>query len=251
MKTSITILLIISIAGNIFGAYLLYKAVKLRDEVRMYQKYHQDLLAKYSAAMADFAGEKTYNEENRKLLKETTPEERKKMTVLYGASITKSLDVDKLLPGLKVINRGVGSQMCPQLLGRFSSDVLQLNPGKVVIKLCSGNFFPEYDFETIWNQFEMMVNSAKDRGITPILATVVPLTRAGEKYGDFNVTGRIKEFNNRIKKIAAENNYQVVDYFAALADSNGLLPDSLARDEIHPNEKGVEIMTKTVRPFVE
>ena len=251
MKTAVIIILIVSLAGNLIGAYLLYKVLKLREEVRLFQKYHSDLLAKYEAAKSDFAGIATYAEDNKRLLRETTPEERKKMAVLFGASITKSLDVDKYLPGMRVINRGVGSQIYSQLLGRFASDVLELGPGKVVIKFCGVNFFPDYDQEAVWNQFEMMAVSASERGIVPILGTTLPITRAGDKFEKYGATDKIKIFNDRLKKFAGDHNFPVVDYYSALADEGGFLPDSLARDELHPNEKGCGIMAKTVRQVLE
>jgi hypothetical protein len=250
MKTAITIILIVSIAGNFVGAYLLYKAIKLRDEVKQFQKYHRDLLAKYENAKTDFAGTGFYAEDNNRLRREKSAAERKKAIVLYGASITKSLDPAKYFPDMPVINRGIGSQIHSQLLARFPSDVLDLEPGKVVLKFCSGNFHPEYDMEMVWGHFEMMAVAAQKRGIMPILATVVPLTRAGEKYDGYSVTDRIRAFNERVIKFAAANKFPVVDYFSALADKNGFLPDTLARDEIHPNDKGCEIMAATLKPLL-
>ncbi len=251
MRTIIIIILILSLAGNIIGAYFIYKALKLRGEIRQYQRYHADLKAKYEALKADFAGIAVYENENRRLLEVTTAEQRKKMTVLFGASITKGLDAEKYFPGKGIINRGVGSQSDVQLLARFSSDVLNLAPGKAVIKFCSGNFNPKANLQAMWSEYEIMAMEAARHNIQPLLATVLPATRGAEEYSDYSIAAQVRDFNKRIEAFAAAQKLQVVDYYGALADKNGFLPDSLARDAIHPNENGYAVMAKTLQPILE
>jgi acyl-CoA thioesterase I len=251
VKSFVTIILIISLAGNLVGAYLLYKAIKLRDEVKRYQRYYQDLRTRYESLKDDYPGTMVFAEENRRLLRETTPEQRKKMTVLFGASITKGWDLNKHFPGKQLLNRGVGSQSDTQLLSRFSSDILQLEPGRVVIKFCSGNFTPQTDINMIWDEFETIVRMAIIWGIQPIPATVIPVTRRAKKFDNYNITAQIRSFNARIKKLAAELNLGMVDYFLAMADNEGFLPEAMARDEIHPNENGYAKMAEVLRPLIE
>jgi lysophospholipase L1-like esterase len=251
MKSFITIILIISLAGNMAGVYLLYKAIKLRDEVRQLQRYYQDLRDKYESLKADYPGTAVFAEENRKLLRETTAEERKRMTILFGASITKGWDLNKYFPGKKLLNRGVGSQSDVQLLTRFSSDILQLEPGQVVIKFCSGNFIPQANIGTMWDEFEIMVRMSLVRGIKPIVATVIPVTRRAEKFDNYSITSQIKIFNDKVKKLASELKLNVADYYSAMADGEGFLPDTMARDEIHPNEEGYNRMAEVLRPMID
>ncbi|MEW6014652.1 MAG: GDSL-type esterase/lipase family protein [Candidatus Zixiibacteriota bacterium] len=248
MKPIVVVILVVSIIGNLIGAYIFYKALKLREEVKMFQRYHQDLKEKYEETKADFPGLSVYAEDNKRLLNSTTPEERKQMTVMYGASITKYFDPEKFLPGKKVINRGIGSQVGYQLVTRFHSDVLQLGPGQVVLKLCSGNFYPEYSLDENWDLYEAMILMAQSHGIKPLLATVIPVTRSGERFENYSVTAKIVEFNNRIKDYARKNKLQVIDYYGAMADNDGFLPDSLARDQIHPNDKGCVVMANALTP---
>lgn len=246
MKPIVVVILVVSIIGNLIGAYIFYKALKLREEVKMFQRYHQDLKEKYEKTKADFPGLSVYAEDNKRLLASTTPEERKQMTVMYGASITKYFDPEKFLPGKKVINRGIGSQVGYQLVTRFHSDVLQLGPGQVVLKLCSGNFNPEYSLDENWDIYEAMILMAQSHGIKPLLATVIPVTRSGERFENYSVTAKIVEFNNRLKDYARKNKLQVIDYYGAMADSEGYLPDGMAKDELHPNDNGYRQMAKTI-----
>jgi len=241
-----TILLICSLLVSAVGVYIAYKAFKLRDEVKLLNRYQSDLVGKYEALKADFAGSSVYTDDNAGWLAETTPEDRNQPTVLFGASITRRFDAATLLPGKKLLNRGVGSQSDTQLLTRFSSDVLQLKPGRVVIKLCSGNFQPGIDTDAMNDALEMMALMAEKQGIRPMLATVIPATRAAEKFENYSVANQVSKFNERIKHFAKENDFTLVDYHAEMADRDGFLPDDQARDEIHPNEEGYQVMTEVL-----
>lgn len=250
MRGLVLLIFAVLAVGCVVGLFFAYKAVRLKAEVSMWKGYHDSAVLKLSDYQRDYAGISVYAAENKKLLAETTLEERKKMTVLLGASITKRWDTDAAFPGKGVINRGVGSQSDTQLLDRFSSDVLQLEPGRVVIKFCSGNFNPQADFEMIWDEYEMMAMTAKRRGIKPMLATIIPVTRGAEEFQGYSITSEIKRFNERLMKFASENHFTVVDYFKAMADSDGYLPDDMAVDTIHANVKGYAKMAAVLGPLL-
>lgn len=250
MKPIWLVILVISLVGNLIGGYVLYKALQLRSEARMLKKYSQDLAQKAKQAKKDFPGAAVYREANLELLLSTTPEERRNMCILYGASITRAWNTDDALPELKLINRGVGAQSSTQLLARFSSDVLQLEPGRVVLKFCSGNFNPQADDQSIWDEFETMARMADQRGIQPIIATIIPVTRRAEEFENYSMTEHIQRFNERARAFAAQNNFPVVDFYAATADDEGFLPDHMARDAIHPSDVGYEKLTEALRSVV-
>jgi len=219
----------------------------LRGENRLLHRYLEDAIDKNRRLTEDYPGVGVYSDENRALLATTDPAERKRMCVLYGASITRRWDTDRLLPGFKVVNRGVGGQSSTQLLARFSSDVLQLEPGKVIIKICAANFSPDADSRMIWDEFETMVLTAKARNIEPVVATILPVTRRAEKFEGYSITEQVKQFNGRVRELAEKHGLVVVDYFAAIADGDGFLPDAMARDEIHPNDLGYARMAEAFR----
>jgi formate/nitrite transporter FocA (FNT family) len=66
MKPIVVVILVVSIIGNLIGAYIFYKALKLREEVKMFQRYHHDLKEKYEETKADFPGLSVYAEENKR-----------------------------------------------------------------------------------------------------------------------------------------------------------------------------------------
>ncbi len=247
MKPIWTIILLILLAGNFVGGFLLYKAYQLRDENRMLQKYLDDLTRKNRELSADYPGLAVFRNQNRRLIETTTPEDRKQMCIFYGASITKGFNTDSLLPEFKTLNRGVGSQSSTQLLARLASDVLELRPGKVVIKICAGNFKPDANSRAIWDEFETMALAAQARGIEPIVATILPVTRRAEEFDGYSISEETRLFNARAKDFARQKGLKVVDYYASLADSEGFLPDNMARDAIHPNDAGYAKMAEAFR----
>jgi len=247
MKPIWVVVLLVLLGGNLIGGYLVYKAYRLRAENQLLQKYLENLTAKNRELTSDYPGLGDYAEANRQLLVSTSPEERRQMCVLYGASITKGLNADSLLPGFKIINRGVGGQSGTQLLARFSSDVLQLEPGKVLVKICAGNFGPSADSRMIWDEFETMLLAAQSRGIEPIVSTMVPVTRRAEEHEGYSISDQVRKFNDRAKEFARQHGFKLVDYYAATADREGFLPDDVARDAIHPNARGYEKMAEAFR----
>jgi lysophospholipase L1-like esterase len=251
MKPMLLIILALSIAANVVGLFGIYKAVRYRQALSQFKTYNKQLTDNYEKLKNDFPGISTYADDNLRLMANLSPAERKKMTVMFGASITKGFDASRYLPGKNIVNRGVGSQSHTQLLARFSDDVLQLEPGQAVIKFCSGNFDPSLDSSMMWDEYEMMALTAQWKGIRPLLATILPATRAAESFEGYSMANNVKIFNDKIRGLAAKHNFQVVDYYKAMADADGFLPDSLAKDEIHPNEKGYEIMAKVLSPLVD
>jgi lysophospholipase L1-like esterase len=251
MRGFVLVVFTVLAAGCVIGAFFAYKAFKLRAEVKAWKGYHDNVLARLNELQKDYAQVSAYADDNRRLMESTSVEDRREMTVLYGASITKSWDLDKAFPGKKLLNRGVSAQSDTQLLARFSSDVLQLTPGQVVIKFCSGNFQPGVDSKIIRDEFEMMALAAESHGIKPLLATIIPVTSAAEEFDDYSIGNEIRRFNKRIRDFARERGFAVVDYYGVMASDEGYLPDHMARDSIHPNEKGYEVMAAVLKPYLE
>jgi lysophospholipase L1-like esterase len=227
-KKILIILLILSVIGNIIGLFVLYKALHYRSVVLEQNKSVQDL-----GNLAEYA------DENRTL--NSKPE-----VVFYGASITRLMDLEKLFPGKNYVSRGVNGQYAQQLLLRFKQDVIDLQPGGVVIKLCSINMAGFIPLETTKYYLKTMVEMAEAAGIKVYLATVVPVGKAyADEYKDRNVVEKIRDLNQWIRGYADGKGIPVIDYFRALANEKGMLNDDITRDGLHPNEDAFLIMGET------
>lgn len=171
--------------------------------------------------------------------------------VFLGASITQHWDFERELPHLTIVNRGVGGELASDLLARFQRDVIDLSPRAVVLKLCSINVRPGLEARTLEDAVNMMCDLALAHGIEPVLCTMVPVAKPDARIGDFDVAGRLMQFNDWIRGVAEDRGLRLVDLADAIADEKGLLPREFAADPIHPNADGYRILTGAVRPVLE
>ncbi len=178
--------------------------------------------------------------------------------VFMGASITLRWDPEGKLGDFKVAQRGVGGQWPSHFLLRFKADVLDLRPKAVAIKACSISFRPGVNEKGTRQALLDMLEMAETAGIQPVLATSLPVRKDGNVIYDADggkveggINARMLPFNEWLRGLCAERGYPLIDFYAALADEDGFLPAELAVDDIHPNERGYEIMTTTARPVLE
>ena len=121
------------------------------------------------------------------------PEER---VVFFGASITEGYRLKGYFPGRPYINRGQGGELALQMLQRFERDVLDLKPRAVVLKLCSINFGPQAPTLGVTRaEYREMIDRAQAAQIKPVLATVVPVSKAWADRKGPTVQAAILAFN--------------------------------------------------------
>jgi lysophospholipase L1-like esterase len=193
-----------------------------------------------------------YREANAKL---TGPAKNEQRVVFMGDSITDMWVLPQFggfFPAKPYIGRGIGGQTTPQMLLRFRSDVIALQPRVVVILAATndiaGNTGPITVEETEGN-LASMSQLARANGIRVVLSSVMPVSNYGHDRDGHPTDMRIKrppekilELNAWIKKFAAEKGHVYLDYFTAMVDEHGLLKKELSEDGLHPNAAGYAMM---------
>ncbi|MDL2221197.1 SGNH/GDSL hydrolase family protein [Parabacteroides sp. OttesenSCG-928-N08] len=147
------------------------------------------------------------------------------------------------------VGRGISGQTSEQMLVRFRSDVINLRP-KVAVILAgtndvaqnNGYIAPEHTMENIIS----MVELAKANAIRPVLCSILPAYEFGWRPG-LEPAGKIVALNRMIRAYAEANDIIYVDYHTVLKDERNGLPESLAKDGVHPTPEGYEIMAKLVQ----
>ena len=178
------------------------------------------------------------------------PLKGEKRVVFMGNSITegwKNSDPE-LFDNHDFINRGIGGQTTPQMLVRFRSDVINLQP-KVVVILAGTNDIAgnsgAMTLEEIRDNIASMAELAKSNGISVIISSVLPAYDYPWRPGlEPNI--KIPELNKMLKDYAEHNGITYLDYYSAMADDRNGLPNDLAEDGVHPTKKGYEIMKPMV-----
>jgi lysophospholipase L1-like esterase len=155
-------------------------------------------------------------------------------------------------PGKPYIGRGISGQTTPQMLLRFRSDVIALQPQVVVILAgtndIAGNTGPITLEETEGN-LASMAELARAHGIRVVLSSVLPVSNYGHDWKgnpqDMRIKRppeKIRELNAWIKKYAAESGHVYLDYFSTTVDDQGLLKKEFSEDGLHPNAAGYALM---------
>ena len=195
----------------------------------------------------DWANLNYYKNANTKLGLPSPGENR---IVFMGNSITeawKNFSPD-LFEEKSYVNRGIGGQTTPQMLGRFKQDVIDLQPTVLIILAgtndIAGNTGPITIKETSDN-IKSMVTQAKEAGIEVILSSVLPVYDYPWSPG-LDPADKIIELNEILKNHAQQNKIMYLDYFSSMVDDRKGLKSEYSDDGVHPNKEGYKIMTKLV-----
>ncbi|MGB7284079.1 MAG: SGNH/GDSL hydrolase family protein [Candidatus Acidiferrum sp.] len=147
-------------------------------------------------------------------------------------------------PGKPYINRGISGQTSPQMLVRFRQDVIDLKP-KVVVVLAGTNDIAQNTGPMTLAETEGYIASmsqlARASAIRAVLCSVLPSSDFPWHKG-LDPASKIRELNAWIKEYAAKNGFVYVDYYSAMANSDGGMKDGVSLDGVHPNAAGYAIM---------
>ena len=215
------------------------------------EKYRESLIPLW---MSDFGNLARYRDANAKLAPTSANGDR---VVFMGDSITDIWNLAKYFPGKPYVNRGIGGQTTPQMLIRFRSDVIDLEP-KVVVILAgtndiAGNTGP-MSLAEIESNLQTMAELARLHGIRVVLSSVTPVndyTERSKLFFPLRPPEQILELNRWMKSYCALNGYIFLDYFSAMVDDKGLLKTDLAEDGLHPNDKGFALMTPLAQKAID
>jgi lysophospholipase L1-like esterase len=192
-----------------------------------------------------------YRDDNAKL-----PAKEKGRVVFYGDSITDGwgrIEGTEFFPGKPYVNRGISGQTTAQMLLRFRQDVIALKPEAVVILAgtndIAGNTGPA-SLDMIEDNLRSMAELARANNIRVIFASVLPTSAYPWRPGYKPVT-KVRALNDWIKQYASENKLVYLDYYTAMANAEGGLDASLARDGVHPTPAGYAVMAPLAQKAID
>jgi acyl-CoA thioesterase I len=173
--------------------------------------------------------------------------------VFMGDSITEGwvhhgVPAEPADPAKAYVNRGISGQTTPQMLLRFRQDVIDLKPSVVVIFAGTndiagntGDMTPEQTEDNLTSMAEL----AHANGIRVVLCSILPAFDFPWKPGR-EPAPKVVAINSWIKEYAASHGHTYVDFYSAMVDGRGGLPEKLSKDGVHPNAAGYAIMTPLV-----
>ena len=135
------------------------------------------------------------------------------------------------------VGRGISGQTSSEMLVRFRRDVIDLNPRCVVIlsgtndvARNNGYIAPENTVGNIISMCEL----AKANGIEVVLCSVTPTSVFGWRK-EISPAQPIRDLNKMLEAYAKEAGIHFLNYYPALTDDKGGLPEKWSDDTCHPN----------------
>lgn len=188
----------------------------------------------------DFGGLNTYAKENAAL-----PAAPANRVVFLGDSVTEFWGKQSaFFPGEPYLNRGIAGQTTAQMLIRFRQDVIDLKPAVVIIQgglADIAGFAGPSSLGEIENNLRSMAELASFNHIIPILVGEPPAADYPGRTGPEPAT-QIVALNEWVARHCASSHFIFLDYYSALAGSNGQMREGVSDDGVHPNEKGYAIL---------
>jgi lysophospholipase L1-like esterase len=175
--------------------------------------------------------------------------------VFLGDSITDMWNLTQYFPGKPYVNRGIGGQTTAQMLVRLFPDIINIHPSTVVILAGTNDIARNTGPQTIGmiqDNFRAIVELLQKHNIAVVLCSLTPIS----DYTRFKQSAQrppsdIKALNEWLKNYAEQVHIAYVDYYSALADSNGSLKEGHSGDGLHPNDKGYAIMAPLLQAAID
>lgn len=147
------------------------------------------------------------------------------------------------------INRGINGQTTSQILRRFKSDVIALQP-KYVLILVGTNDIAENNgrisLEEIQKNFESMLAIAAANQLKVVLGSVLPVSSYYWNKNIIQPNLKIKALNQILSSYANRSNVFFLDFYTDLVDTNAL-SIKYTSDGVHPNFDGYTLMTEILQ----
>ncbi|MCH4824216.1 SGNH/GDSL hydrolase family protein [Gramella lutea] len=153
----------------------------------------------------------------------------------------------------KYLNRGIGGQTSPQMLLRFTADVLDLNPEVVVILAGTNDIAGNTGYASvkmICDNIKAMVMLAEQRNISVILSSVLPVFDYPWRPG-LEPVSKIQELNSWLESYAKEHELVYLDYFSSMSDDKKGMKRIYSEDGVHPNSEAYSVMETLVQEAIE
>jgi len=134
---------------------------------------------------------------------------------------------------IEVINAGKVYQNAEDLLVRFDQDVVDAEPGRVVIFAGVGDALREKPLEEYQKYIKALVEKAEANHIKPVLALPIPYPGTDERY---------QAYREWEITYAQEKSILVLDFKDVLFDSDGKILRKYSDDGKYPNKDGYQAM---------
>lgn len=150
-------------------------------------------------------------------------------------------------------NRGISGQRTDEMLARYKTDVLDLDPHCVVIMGGTNDLAQGYAKDVILSNIKSMAEQAAAKNMKVVLCSVTPCNMEYSKLSPRAKGTHIKTLNTMIKEYAASKGFTYCDYFPALVAPDGLAlkEEYCLYDRLHPCPDAYYLMEDIIKPIID
>lgn len=188
-----------------------YSAIKSKEEFPEYYRQKKDVFEALDGEAAD--------------------------KIFLGDSITDHGEFPEYFPDEKVLNRGIAEDTTKGVLNRID-EVVARNPKEVYIMIGVNDIAAGVNKATYEKNMQRIVRSFDEEKTRVVLQSLLPVNT--ESFPNELPNSRVDDFNDILKKVAADNNLEYVDLHPHFEDSNGQLQKELTIDGLHLMGEGYD-----------
>lgn len=160
--------------------------------------------------------------------------------VFLGNSITENGDWNELFKNKRIVNRGIGGDVCFGLLNRLD-EVISSKPKQVFLMIGINDIGRSVPIDVIGEKVREILQKIKKESPKTqlVLQSVLPINEEVIWYDYMkNKSDRIILLNKKFEKIASEENIRYLDLYSEFADESGQLLPEYTADGIHLSAVG-------------
>lgn len=160
---------------------------------------------------------------------------RKHEIVFLGNSITENGDWNEIFRNKKIVNRGIGGDVCWGVLNRLD-EVVSSQPKYIFLMIGINDIGRSVPVEIIAGKIQEILSriEVESPSTKVYLQSVLPINEEIIWYDYMkNKSDKIILLNEQLESIAAKNEIQFLDLYSHFADEKGNLKPELTADGIH------------------
>ena len=173
--------------------------------------------------------------------------------LFLGDSITEYYDLGKYFIDLPVVNSGISGDTTDDILSNMKERVYDYNPSKIFLLIGTNDLEIDKSVDEIVDDIKEIVKGIKDnRPEAEIyIESVYPVNSdINEDLVDKRENEDIIAINEELEEYAEEENLTYIDIYNLLVTEDGVLNTEYTKDGLHLNDKGYDVVTKTLEKYL-
>ena len=176
--------------------------------------------------------------------------------IFLGDSITEMCNLDKYYPTLGAVNRGISGDTTQDMLDRLESNVLEIEPSRIVFLGGTNDIGKNISPQDIANNIKIIIQKIQESlpECKIFIQSVYPVNTV-RKPTFFSKTGIrtnvvIDELNALLQNLCYQCDCVYIDVNSSLKDEDGNLKKEYTVDGLHLTKEGYIQVSSIITPYI-